>query len=280
MEAVFPALDAARVPSRAMAERIRLDSLLTARGLYPSRSKAAAAVMAGDVRLEGGRRPKPGLMVPEDLAVEVAEPPRFVSRGGTKLASALEQTGVDPEGRRCLDVGASTGGFTDCLLQAGAQAVVAVDVGYGDLAWSLREDPRVTVLERTNARQLDPGQLPFRPEVIVLDCSFISLTKLLPAVLDCAAPRYDALAMVKPQFELGRSRVGHGGVVRERADREEAVLQVAQFAAAQCGASVMGFAPSGLPGPKGNLETFVHLAEPGRKGALTDLPAALGEVGA
>lgn len=262
-----------------MAERIRLDSLLTARGLYPSRSKAAAAVMAGDVRLEGGRRPKPGLMVPEDLAVEVAEPPRFVSRGGTKLDTALEQTGVDPEGRPCLDVGASTGGFTDCLLQAGAQAVVAVDVGYGDLAWSLREDPRVTVLERTNARQLDPGQLPFRPEVIVLDCSFISLTKLLPAVLDCAAPRYDALAMVKPQFELGRSRVGRGGVVRERADREEAVLQVARFAAGQCGASVMGFAPSGLPGPKGNLETFVHLAEPGRKGALTDLPAALEGVG-
>ncbi len=262
-----------------MAERIRLDSLLTARGLYPSRSKAAAAVMAGDVRLEGGRRPKPGLMVPDDLAVEVAEPPRFVSRGGSKLDAALEQTGVDPEGRPCLDVGASTGGFTDCLLQAGAQAVVAVDVGYGDLAWSLREDPRVTVLERTNARQLDPGQLPFRPEVIVLDCSFISLTKLLPAVLDCAAPRYDALAMVKPQFELGRSRVGRGGVVRERADREEAVLQVARFAAGQCGASVMGFAPSGLPGPKGNLETFVHLAEPGRKGALTDLPAALEGVG-
>lgn len=263
-----------------MADRIRLDTLLAERGLYPSRSQAAAAVMAGDVRLDGGRRAKPGLMVSPDLAVDVAQPPPFVSRGGVKLRNALEVLAVDPARRRCLDVGASTGGFTDCLLQAGADSVIAVDVGYGDLAWALREDPRVLVMERTNARRLTPQILPFAADLIVLDCSFISLTKLLPAVLACAAPRFDALAMVKPQFELGRERVGKNGVVRERADREEAVLAVAEFARDRCGASVAGFASSGLAGPKGNLETFVHLTEPGRAGAPADLAGLLAEAGA
>jgi len=258
-----------------MAGRIRLDALLAERGLYPSRSKAAAAVMAGDVRVAGGRQAKPGLMVPEDLAVEVAEPARFVSRGGLKLAAALEQSGVDPAGRSCLDVGASTGGFTDCLVQGGAGSVIAVDVGYGELAWSLRQDPRVTVIERTNARYLTPDDLPLAPDLIVADCSFISLTKLLPAVLACAAPAYDALVMVKPQFELGRSRVGRGGVVRDRGDREEAVLAVARFAQEECGAAVLGFASSGLPGPKGNRETFIHLAEGSRERRSEDLRSVL-----
>lgn len=261
-----------------MSDRTRLDTLLAERGLFPSRSKAAAAVMAGEVRLEGGQAPKPGQMVEADVSVTVAERPRYVSRGGQKLANALRATGVDPAGRLCLDVGASTGGFTDCLLQGGAEQVVALDVGYGELAWSLRQDGRVVVLERTNARGLAPAMLPWAPDLIVADCSFISLRKLLPAVLACAAPSFDALVMVKPQFELGRGRVGRGGVVREPADRREAVLAVAEFARERCRCEVLGFAPSGLPGPKGNRETFVHLAEAGRPGAIGDLADALAEV--
>jgi 23S rRNA (cytidine1920-2'-O)/16S rRNA (cytidine1409-2'-O)-methyltransferase len=231
--------------------------------------------MAGEVRLgaAGERAAKPGQLVPEDVAVAVDERPRFVSRGGTKLANALAATGVDPAGRHCLDVGASTGGFTDCLLQAGAAHVVALDVAYGELSWSLRSDERVTVLERTNARAIAPGDLPYAPDLIVADVSFISLTKVLPAVLACAAPHYDALAMVKPQFEVGRGRVGKGGVVREAADRRAALVAVAGAARA-AGAAVMGFASSGLPGPKGNRETFVWLAEAGRPGAVEDLEAA------
>jgi 23S rRNA (cytidine1920-2'-O)/16S rRNA (cytidine1409-2'-O)-methyltransferase len=231
--------------------------------------------MAGEVRIGGAPAAKPGQLVSEDLDLEVAERQRYVSRGGRKLEAALEQTRVNPGGRRCLDVGASTGGFTDCLLQAGALEVVAVDVGYGELAWELREDPRVHVLERTNARNLQAGDLPFRPDLIVADCSFISLTKLLPAVLGIAAERYDALVMVKPQFELGKGRVGRGGVVRERDKRAEAVLAVAEFARDRCGAAVVGFASSRLPGPKGNRETFVHLTEADRASGLLDLSKAL-----
>jgi 23S rRNA (cytidine1920-2'-O)/16S rRNA (cytidine1409-2'-O)-methyltransferase len=170
-------------------------------------------------------------------------------------------------------VGASTGGFTDCLLQAGAAHVVALDVAYGELDWRLRTDDRVTVIERTNARSIAPGDLPYAPDLVVADVSFISLTKVLPAVLACAAERFDALAMVKPQFEVGRARLGKGGVVREAADRRAALVDVAT-AAERLGASVLGFASSGLPGPKGNRETFLWLAEGGRDGALTDLAAA------
>jgi 23S rRNA (cytidine1920-2'-O)/16S rRNA (cytidine1409-2'-O)-methyltransferase len=255
--------------------KVRLDTLLARRGLFESRARAAASVMAGEVRLgaAGERAAKPGQLVPEDVAVAVDERPRFVSRGGTKLANALAATGVDPAGRHCLDVGASTGGFTDCLLQAGAGHVVALDVAYGELSWSLRSDERVTVLERTNARAIAPGDLPYAPDLIVADVSFISLTKVLPAVLACAARHYDALAMVKPQFEVGRGRVGKGGVVREAADRRAALVAVAGAALA-AGAAVMGFASSGLPGPKGNRETFVWLAEAGRPGAVEDLEAA------
>ena len=233
--------------------------------------------MAGEVRLGGGREAKPGLMVDEDVELEVADRPRFVSRGGIKLTNALDETGVDPLGRMAMDVGASTGGFTDCLLQRGAREVISVDVGYGDLAWELREDDRVTVMERTNARHLTPEELPYRPDLIVADCSFISLRKLLPAVLGAAAERFDALVMVKPQFELGRGRVGRGGVVRDEEDRREAIAQVAAFASEECGVSVIGFAPSGLAGPKGNRETFIHLAEAGRPGGVAEISAGLGE---
>jgi 23S rRNA (cytidine1920-2'-O)/16S rRNA (cytidine1409-2'-O)-methyltransferase len=259
--------------------KIRLDTLLHRRGLFESRARAAASVMAGEVRLgdDGSRAAKPGQMVAEDVAVAVDERPRFVSRGGIKLANALAATGVDPAGRRCLDVGASTGGFTDCLLQHGAEHVAAVDVAYGELDWRLRTDDRVTVIERTNARGLRPEDLPYAPDLVVADVSFISLAKVLPAILACCAPRFDALAMVKPQFEVGRERIGKGGVVREAADRRTALVEVAEAARA-LGASVLGFAPSGLPGPKGNRETFVWLAEGGRSGAVTDLDAAAAAV--
>jgi len=256
--------------------KLRLDTLLAQRGLFASRARAAASVMAGEVRLGGAggeRAAKPGQMVAEDIELAVDERPRFVSRGGTKLANALDATGIDPAGRRCLDVGASTGGFTDCLLQRGAAHVVAVDVAYGELDWSLRTDERVTVLERTNARALTPGDLEYAPDLVVADVSFISLTKVLPAVLECCAERFDALAMVKPQFEVGRGRVGKGGVVRAPEERRSALVAVAQ-SAREHGAAVLGFASSGLPGPAGNRESFVWLAEAGRPGAVDDLDAA------
>src|SRR3954467_7420800 len=254
--------------------KVRLDTLLHRRGLFESRARAAASVMAGGERLraDGGRAAKPGQLVTEDVAVAVDERPRYVSRGGVKLENALATTGVDPAGRCCLDVGASTGGFTDCLLRRGAGRVWPVDVAYGELDWRLRTDDRVTVLERVNARALRCEQLPYAPDLVVADVSFISLTKVLPAVLACCAERFDALAMVKPQFEVGRGRVGNGGVVRAPEERRAPLVAVAQSARAD-GAAVLGFASSGLPGPKGNRETFVWLAEAGRAGAVGDLEA-------
>jgi 23S rRNA (cytidine1920-2'-O)/16S rRNA (cytidine1409-2'-O)-methyltransferase len=255
---------------------VRLDSLLAERGLFPSRSRAAAAVLAGEVRLGAGglRASKAGQLVDPDVEVVVDDRAPYVSRGGVKLANALDALGVPVAGRRCLDVGASTGGFTDCLLQRGAAGVVALDVAYGELAFALRSDPRVTVLERVNARALSCESLPYTPSLVVADVSFISLTKVLPAVLRCVDERFDCLAMVKPQFEVGRERVGKGGVVRDPALRREAVAGVAACGRA-LGCAVMGFASSGLPGPAGNLETFVWLAEGGRPGAISDLEAAL-----
>jgi 23S rRNA (cytidine1920-2'-O)/16S rRNA (cytidine1409-2'-O)-methyltransferase len=259
--------------------RVRLDSLLAERGLFASRSRAAAAVLAGQVHLGAGRAlaAKPGQLVEPDVELAVDSPPPYVSRGGVKLANALDALGVDVGSRCCLDVGASTGGFTDCLLQRGAARVVAVDVAYGELDWRLRSDERVTVLERVNARALEPRMLPFAPDLIALDVAFISLRKVLPAVLACAADRFDCLAMVKPQFEVGRERVGKGGVVRDPDARRDAVASVAGCAG-RLGAVVLGFAPSGLPGPAGNRETFVWLAENGRSGALSDVHGALGGV--
>jgi 23S rRNA (cytidine1920-2'-O)/16S rRNA (cytidine1409-2'-O)-methyltransferase len=256
----------------------RLDTLLAERGLYETRSRAAAAVMAGAVRV--GDRParKPGELVAPDAELSVDEPPAYVSRGGVKLASALDAFGLDPAGHRALDAGASTGGFTDCLLQRGAESVIALDVAYGELHWALRQDPRVTVVERRNARALEPDELPYRPDLIVADLSFISLTKVLPALLRAAAPRFDCLALVKPQFEVGRERVGKGGVVRSPADRRAALVAVAAHARDELGAAVLGFASSGLPGPAGNRESFVWLAEGARAGAVEDLEAAAREV--
>jgi 23S rRNA (cytidine1920-2'-O)/16S rRNA (cytidine1409-2'-O)-methyltransferase len=255
--------------------RVRLDSLLAERRLFESRSRAAAAVMAGEVSLDGRPASKAGQLVDPSVEIAVAAARAYVSRGGVKLANALDALGIPVAGRDALDVGASTGGFTDCLLQRGAARVIALDVAYGELDFRLRNDARVTVIERTNARSV--ASLPFPPTLIVIDVSFISLRKVLPAVVALAAPQFDCLAMVKPQFEVGRDRVGKGGVVRDPALRREAVASVAACGA-ELGCSVMGFAPSGLPGPAGNLETFAWLAEGGRSGAVEDVGRVLAEV--
>ncbi|WP_028065915.1 TlyA family RNA methyltransferase [Solirubrobacter soli] len=254
--------------------RVRLDSLLAERGLFESRTRAAAAVIAGQVHLGPGRRraDKPGQLVDAEIEVEVEGPPPFVSRGGVKLANALDTLRIDPAGRRALDVGASTGGFTDCLLQRGAEHVIALDVAYGELDYRLREDERVTVIERTNARAITPDDLPYRPDLVVIDVSFISLRKVLPAVLSTTHARFDCLAMVKPQFEVGKDRIGKGGVVKDPELRREVVNDVAAAARAD-GAAVLGSAPSALPGPSGNKETFLWLAEAGRAGALDEVEA-------
>ena len=259
--------------------RKRLDAVLAERGLFETRSRAAAAVLAGDIRVGDERRPaeKPGQMVADDVSVQVAEGPRFVSRGGQKLENALEAFSFDPAGRQCLDAGASTGGFTDCLLQRDAQHVVALDVAYGELHWRLRNDPRVTVIERRNARELEREELPYAPDLVVADLSFISLTKVLPRLIDVAAERWDCLALVKPQFEVGRDKVGKGGVVRSAEDRRGTLVAIGAWAA-ENGHSVLGYASSGLPGPAGNEETFVWLAEAGRPGAVQSVEAAARQV--
>ena len=239
--------------------KTRLDTLLTERGLVPSRTAAATAIRAGEVRIgRGGEKAlKPGQMVADDIRVELEGGPRYVSRGGLKLEAALDELAIDPGGRDCLDVGASTGGFTDCLLQRGAARVAAVDVGRGQLDWSLRNDERVTVMEGLNARELDPAELPFRPSLAVVDVSFISLAKVLRPVGDEMAEDGGVLAMVKQQFELGRGRVGKGGVVRDTGDRREAVANVIA-AAAKRGLGAGSIAAAGVPGPKGNQEYFVR----------------------
>ena len=256
----------------------RLDTLLAERGLFSSRTRAAASVMAGEVKVGRGQRraAKPGELIDVEEVIAIDERPAFVSRGGIKLANAIEACGLEVSGRRALDVGASTGGFSDCLLQRGAREVIALDVGYGTLDYGLRIDPRVTVMERTNARALKPAMLPLAadgsgapPDLATIDVSFISLEKVLGPVLGCLARPFDVMAMIKPQFEVGRGRVGKGGVVRDPDHRREALIGVGRRAI-ELGASVLAYHSSGLPGPKGNRETFVWLAEPGRPGGLTD----------
>ncbi len=230
----------------------RLDVLLVERGLAESRTQAQALVMAG---LVPGFE-KPGQQVAENAELAVVRGPEYVSRGGEKLANGLDRLGVDPAGLDCLDVGASTGGFTDVLLRRGAARVVALDVGYGQLHPRLRDDSRVTVLERTNARTIEV--LPFPPQLVVCDVSFISVRLALPPVLRLAAPGWQAVVLVKPQFEAGRKEVGRGGVVRDLGVRRRVLREVAATAPAW-GATVAGVVDSGLPGPKGNHEFFLHL---------------------
>ncbi len=241
-------------------ERVRIDRLLVERGLAASRERARRLVMAGDVLV--GDRPvtKPGAEVAADAEVRLrgtASP--YASRGGEKLAGALDAFGLQVRDLVALDVGASTGGFTDCLLQRGTRRVIALDVGYGQLAWKLRQDPRVMVIERTNARHLASTMLPEVPDLAVVDVSFISLATVLPAVAGIVAPGGTIVALVKPQFEVGRGRVGKGGVVRDPGLRAEAVASV-RAAAERLGLTVGGEAESVLPGPKGNREVFLWLA--------------------
>ena len=259
-------------------ERRRIDTLLAERGLAGSRTSAAESVRAGRVRIgpDGPRATKPGQLVSSEVELLVDGERRYVSRGGLKLEHALDELGIAVSDRSCLDVGASTGGFTDCLLRHRAARVIALDVGYGQLDWTLRNDPRIEVMERVNARNLEPDDLPYRPDLATVDVSFISLTKVLAPVAGSMAPGGEILALVKPQFELGRGRV-RGGVVRAVEERREALLGVAT-AAREAGLAVLGFAPSGLPGPKGNRETFIHLATEGD--GLGNLEAAVVEADA
>jgi 23S rRNA (cytidine1920-2'-O)/16S rRNA (cytidine1409-2'-O)-methyltransferase len=229
----------------------RLDVLLVERGLADTRTQAQALVMAGRVR----GFDKPGTQVDETAELEVKAPPQYVSRGGEKLTHALDALGVDPSGRDCLDVGASTGGFTDVLLQRGAARVIALDVGYGQLHERVRSDSRVTALERTNAREL--VELPFAPGLIVCDVSFISVRTALPPALALARPGWEAVVLVKPQFEAGRAEVKRG-VVRD-ADVRRRVARTVAEAALDWGGETVGAVDSGLPGPKGNREVFLHL---------------------
>ncbi|MDH3520490.1 MAG: TlyA family RNA methyltransferase [Myxococcales bacterium] len=239
-------------------KRERLDERLVREGLAPTRTRAQALIRSGQVLVDDVPVDKPGTPIRAASVLRVRQAARrFVSRGGEKLAGALADLGIDARGRRCLDIGASTGGFSDCLLQAGAASVVALDVGYGQLDPRLREDPRVTVLERTNARSLQPAALFEGVDLVSVDVSFISVRLLLPAIAR-VAPRAELLVLVKPQFELGRERVGKGGVVRDDAARAEAADGIVAAARA-LGYALLGRADSRLAGPKGNREIFLWL---------------------
>jgi 23S rRNA (cytidine1920-2'-O)/16S rRNA (cytidine1409-2'-O)-methyltransferase len=242
---------------------VRLDQLLVHRGLFASRERARRAVMAGAVEVDGRRVDKPGTQVGEAAAVAVVERGEpYVSRGGRKLEAALDALGIDPAGAVCLDVGASTGGFTDCLLQRGAARVYAVDVGYGQLDYRLRTDPRVVVMERVNVRYLPADALPEPVDLVTVDVSFISLTKVVPALLPhLKNPGGELLALVKPQFEAGRGQVGKGGIVRDEEMRRRVVRETAEAVAAlgaEAGLQLVAVVDSAVPGTGGNVEAFAY----------------------
>ncbi len=240
--------------------RVRLDQALVAQGLVTSRQRAQAMVRAGLVRVAGAVADRPDQMVDPAVTIDLERAKSYVSRGGDKLAAALDAFGIDPSGRVCLDVGASTGGFTDLLLQRGAARVIAVDVGYGQLAWSLRQDARVTLLERVNIRHLE--RLPAAADLAVVDVSFISLRLVLPRVAELLSPPADVVALVKPQFEVGKGVVGKGGVVRDPAQHEHVLHELSRFAA-ELGYTVAGQIPSPLLGAKGNREFLMYLRRNG-----------------
>ena len=240
-------------------KKVRLDKLLVDRALVPSRERARALILAGKVVVGEHAVDKAGAQVDEDAPVRLkGEDIPYVSRGGLKLEKGLDHFAVDPAGRVAIDVGASTGGFTDCLLQRGATKVFAVDVGYGQLAWSLREDPRVVNLERTNIRELTTERLGERPSLAVIDASFISLDKVLPPTLALLAPGAEVLALIKPQFEVGKGQVGKGGVVRD-AEQHAAVVERIRTLAESLGCLILGVTESPILGPKGNREFLIHL---------------------
>jgi 23S rRNA (cytidine1920-2'-O)/16S rRNA (cytidine1409-2'-O)-methyltransferase len=245
--------------------KLRLDLLLVARGLAPSRERARAVILAGQVRVNGAAADKAGTMVAEDAGVELVKPDHpYVGRGGVKLAHALDTFGIVVEGREALDIGASTGGFTDVLLRRGARRVVALDVGHGQIDWGLRNDPRVVVIEGRNARYLEPSHIPVPVEIVVIDVSFISLAQVLPRVPPLLADGADIVALVKPQFEAGRDEVGRKGIVRDPAVHERVVERVTR-AASEAGLTRLGLTPSPITGSEGNREFLLHL-RPGARG--------------
>jgi 23S rRNA (cytidine1920-2'-O)/16S rRNA (cytidine1409-2'-O)-methyltransferase len=256
--------------------RERLDTAVTRRGLAPSREKARALIMAGAVLVDGKVLDKPGARISKESTVTVKESLRYVSRGGYKLEHALAVFPVTVKDRICLDAGASTGGFTDCLLQHGAARVIAVDVGYGQLAWKLRQDPRVIVMEKTNIRYLDPAALPVMPGLLTADLSFISLTKVLPVFIRLLTEDGKIIALVKPQFEAGREKVGKKGVVRA-AETHKQVLAEVLAAAEAAGLRLGGVTPSPLRGPEGNIEFLVYWRKQGEPAPAPDLGAIVAE---
>ena len=254
-----------------MARRVRLDQLLVQRALAPSRERAQALILGGAVRVDGARISRSADTVSDEASITLDAGPRFVSRGGEKLDAALAELGLDVSGRVALDIGSSTGGFTDCLLQRGAARVYAVDVGKGQLEWKLRNDPRVVVMEGVNARE--GTDVPEPVDLIVADVSFISLRLALPPSLVHLREGGDVVALVKPQFEAGRDAVGRGGIVREKEPRVEAVIAVADRLA-EAGVPVVAVVPSRVPGREGNLEIFVHAVRGVRALAADELRAA------
>lgn len=252
------------------AQRSRLDELLVARGVAPNRSVARGMIMAGQVLVDGQVSDKAGTPVPVDAQIAIKQRPRFVSRAGEKLAHALQALRVDVRGVDALDVGASTGGFVDCLLQHGARRVIALDVGRGQLDVRLRNDPRVVVIEKVNARNLTKDRLPFEPDFLTMDVSFISVVKVLPAVVDSMAASFAGLVLVKPQFEAGRAAVGKGGVVRDPAVHRAVLVDRATFILKDLGLEVYGMSRSGLRGADGNLEFFIYLGRGREKGLGID----------
>jgi 23S rRNA (cytidine1920-2'-O)/16S rRNA (cytidine1409-2'-O)-methyltransferase len=238
--------------------KIRIDRLLVLRGLAESREKAQAIILAGQVLVNGQKQDKAGAAVPEDSELRIlGDSLRYVSRGGLKLEAALREFAISTTGKVALDIGASTGGFTDCLLQQGARKVYAVDVGYGQMAWKLRQDPRVAVIERTNIRELDPALIPEPAELCVIDVSFISLEKVIPPALTCLSPGAELVALIKPQFEVGKDRVGKGGIVRDEAARTAAVDKIKEFMTG-IGLDVKGVIPSPITGQDGNVEYLIY----------------------
>lgn len=261
---------AKKVPAeRERGDKVRLDLLLVERGLAPSREQARRWILAGEVRVEGRVADKPGHLVPRGAQVEVQATPKYVSRGGLKLEAALRRFPVPVQGAVAADFGASTGGFTDCLLQAGASRVYALDVGYGQLAWTLRQDPRVVVMERTNVRYLEA--LPEPVDLVTVDVSFISLRLVLPAAYRVLKPVGHVIALIKPQFEAGPQQVGKGGVVRDRRVHRQVLREVLR-AAQDVGFVPLGLIPSPLRGPAGNVEFLAHLAK-GWEGPAPDREA-------
>ena len=253
-----------------MPRRTRVDAELVRRGLARSRQQAAELIGAGKVSIDGMPAVKPGTAVAVTATLKVVDAERgWVSRGAHKLIGALDAFGIDVDGRRCLDAGASTGGFTEVLLDRGAREVVAVDVGYGQLAWSLRSDSRVVVVERTNVRELTPEAIDGHVDAVVADLSFISLSTVLPALTGCASPGADIVPMVKPQFEVGKGQVGAGGVVQSPELRASAVINVARRAG-ELGWHAVGVTPSPLPGPSGNVEYFLWLRAETDRGLSAD----------